>query len=155
MKKDYFIPEDLSSLSEEEMETYKDHPLERYEQLFVDLFIKGLIDQPSKKKSLRNYIKQIHRNICLKCNRCDNDKHFCQNMHGDCRVLSLEVELECYLEDDHYKKVDYARWWYKYKKLSKRLRRTLRNRYKWKQKALKSKQNLDLIKNLTEVMEDN
>ena len=143
-KKDYFLPINLSTADLKE--AARNHPIDRYEQILIDLLIKGTFDGTSReKRSFNNYLNQLS-GICRKCTTGDNVDYVCDN----CRVDALQWSID-YLVNDLKElndliledKKDYIR------KLRKVIKRLKRNRWNWKKKALKYKLRLD---NLPKVM---
>lgn len=78
---DYFMPVDVSELnSEDTQEIFGEHPLEQFEQIFMDLIIKGAQADKKKQKAMRNYLRQVQA-ICKNC-YCTSIAAWYTDRHG-------------------------------------------------------------------------
>ena len=135
-KKDYYLPVNLSDKPIDRL-VAAEHPIERFEQIFMDMIIKWKLFQPSERKSFKNYIRQCKR-ICHNCSHWDESLNLCKH-EADCRVDNLYMNMSLLFDQQEFA--------YRYgrqvvaerERLLKVIRKWRNNRWNWKIRALRSR----------------
>ena len=151
-KQNHFMPVDLSQLTKAEVrKQFKNHPLEQYEQIMTDLFLKGLASDKFLQRAARNYISQTHT-ICSNCTAPSYDSvaalggktvfkivdlSFCmKKIHHNsfCRVFQFRNRWNSFFVTIRLLQQDKDKTRICIKK--KTLKRYKNNRWNWKKKAI-------------------
>ena len=160
-KKNYFLPTNLAPLPRKVMKRFtKDHPLEEFEQIFMDLMIKGLEGEwgYGRLRSAWNYLTQCAQ-ICYNCTKNDGKSVGCTFINWNspnpdnpeapqCRVWDFMEQMETFLGDREY-------WNEEWRKVSEQpirkrvkfqsLRKIWNNRWNWKNKELLSEKRITIL----------